>query len=162
MTRLSIRSIHCVCVFACVRSFMHACVRVCTRVCWCVAGMCFRLDSKQAFHTLAMLSNEHRSGWDCGYVKCNKPSFLFSIFRPRLGVILHRVVGVGLIYFVLASIEGCTRALQPRNSSQNQVGTQPSSFAVHHPQVPYASSSVSVGLLMFANLFLLPFSTLSI
>lgn len=45
----------------------------------------------------------------------------FGIVKPRLGVILHRVVGVGLIYFVLASIEGCTRALQPRNSSQNQL-----------------------------------------
>lgn len=46
-------------------------------------------------------------------------------FRPRLGIVLHRVVGVGLIYFVLASIEGCTRALQPRSSSQNQVSSQP-------------------------------------
>lgn len=44
----------------------------------------------------------------------------FGIVKPRLGVVLHRVVGVGLIYFVLASIEGCTRALQPRNGSQNQ------------------------------------------
>lgn len=52
--------------------------------------------------------------------------------RPRLGIMLHRVVGVGLIYFVLASIEGCTRALQPRNSSQNQASTQPTLFVVPH------------------------------
>lgn len=34
--------------------------------------------------------------------------------RPRLGVVLHRVVGIGLLYFVLASIEGCMRALKPK------------------------------------------------
>ncbi|KAG0720786.1 Transmembrane protein 87A [Chionoecetes opilio] len=45
----------------------------------------------------------------------------FGIVKPRLGVMLHRVVGVGIIYFVLASIEGCTRALQPRNGSPNQL-----------------------------------------
>ncbi|KAK7070884.1 Transmembrane protein 87A [Halocaridina rubra] len=45
----------------------------------------------------------------------------FGIVKPRLGVILHRVVGVGLLYFILASIEGCTRALQSRNDPQRQV-----------------------------------------
>ncbi|XP_069939583.1 transmembrane protein 87A [Cherax quadricarinatus] len=45
----------------------------------------------------------------------------FGIVKPRLGVVLHRVVGVGLLYFVLASIEGCTRALQVRIDPQRQV-----------------------------------------
>lgn len=45
----------------------------------------------------------------------------FGIVKPRLGVILHRVVGVGLLYFVLSSIEGCTRALQSRSDPQKQV-----------------------------------------
>ncbi|XP_045104457.1 transmembrane protein 87A-like [Portunus trituberculatus] len=52
----------------------------------------------------------------------------FGIVKPRLGVVLHRVVGVGLIYFVLASIEGCTRALQPRNNSQHQLASVPLSL----------------------------------
>lgn len=30
-------------------------------------------------------------------------------FRPRLGQTLHKVVGVGGLYFLLASIEGCMR-----------------------------------------------------
>ncbi|KAK3862795.1 hypothetical protein Pcinc_031373 [Petrolisthes cinctipes] len=45
----------------------------------------------------------------------------FGIVKPRLGVVLHRVVGVGLLYFILASIEGCTRALQSRVDPQRQV-----------------------------------------
>ena len=51
-------------------------------------------------------------------------SFGFGIVKPRLGQIMHRVVAVGLLYFVLASIEGCTRALQPRNHPQKQVGSR--------------------------------------
>ena len=38
--------------------------------------------------------------------------FTFPIFcRPRLGTALHRVLGVGGLYFVLAAIEGCFRSL---------------------------------------------------
>ena len=38
--------------------------------------------------------------------------FTFSIFcRPRLGTALHRVLGVGGLYFILAAIEGCFRSL---------------------------------------------------
>ena len=48
---------------------------------------------------------------------------LLLFVRPRLGVVLHRVVGVGLIYFVLGSIEACNRALQPHNGSQNQASS---------------------------------------
>ncbi|KAL7636115.1 UNVERIFIED_CONTAM: hypothetical protein RMT77_013934 [Armadillidium vulgare] len=46
-------------------------------------------------------------------------SFGFGIVKPRLGVVLHRVVGVGFLYFVLASIEGCMRALQPKAPSED-------------------------------------------
>ncbi|KAG7167472.1 Transmembrane protein 87A-like [Homarus americanus] len=45
----------------------------------------------------------------------------FGIVKPRLGIVLHRVVGVGLLYFVLGSIEGCTRALQSKFNRQKQV-----------------------------------------
>lgn len=45
----------------------------------------------------------------------------FGIVKPRLGIVLHRVVGVGLLYFILASIEGCTRALQSRIDPHRQV-----------------------------------------
>lgn len=48
-------------------------------------------------------------------------SFGFGVVKPRLGIVLHRVVGVGLLYFILASIEGCTRALQSRFDPQRQV-----------------------------------------
>lgn len=61
---------------------------------------------------------------------CGMVSICVCLDRPRLGVVLHRVVGVGLIYFVLASIEGCTRALQPRNSSQNQASGAPALISV--------------------------------
>lgn len=30
-------------------------------------------------------------------------------FRPRLGTVMHRVVGLGILYFVFASIEGVLR-----------------------------------------------------
>lgn len=42
-------------------------------------------------------------------------SYLTSCFsfycRPRLGTTLHRVLGVGALYFILATIEGCFRSL---------------------------------------------------
>ena len=38
--------------------------------------------------------------------------FTFPVFyRPRLGTALHRVLGVGGLYFILAAIEGCFRSL---------------------------------------------------
>lgn len=30
-------------------------------------------------------------------------------FRPRLGIVMHRVVGLGILYFAFASIEGVLR-----------------------------------------------------
>lgn len=45
----------------------------------------------------------------------------FGIVKPRLGMILHRVVGVGLLYFILASVEGCTRILQSRTDPHKKV-----------------------------------------
>ncbi|XP_076037637.1 transmembrane protein 87A [Oratosquilla oratoria] len=44
----------------------------------------------------------------------------FGIVKPRLGVVLHRVVGVGLLYFILASIESCMKALQPKYTTTNE------------------------------------------
>ena len=31
--------------------------------------------------------------------------------RPRLGPMLHRVLAIGALYFILASIEGCLRVV---------------------------------------------------
>lgn len=36
----------------------------------------------------------------------------FSFFRPRLGTTFHKVVGVGALFFIFASIEGCLRQLK--------------------------------------------------
>ena len=44
--------------------------------------------------------------------------------RPRLGPLLHRVMAVGFLFFMFASIEGCTRALRPKNDfSGGTLGT---------------------------------------
>lgn len=42
------------------------------------------------------------------------------IFRPRLGPMLHRVVGVGILYFVLAVAESYMRVVRPKNDPTNQ------------------------------------------
>ena len=34
------------------------------------------------------------------------------LFRPRLGETLHKVLAAGILYFTLASIEGCVRVQQ--------------------------------------------------
>ncbi|KAJ7340054.1 Transmembrane protein 87A [Desmophyllum pertusum] len=39
----------------------------------------------------------------------------FGIVKPRLGTTLHRVLGVGALYFILATVEGCFRALHPKS-----------------------------------------------
>lgn len=39
----------------------------------------------------------------------------FGIVKPRLGPTLHRVVGIGGLYFVLASIESYLRIMKPKN-----------------------------------------------
>jgi len=44
--------------------------------------------------------------------KYYKKNFDCYFDRPRLGPMLHRIVGMGVLYFVLASIEGCMRALK--------------------------------------------------
>ncbi|XP_049789057.1 transmembrane protein 87A [Schistocerca nitens] len=45
----------------------------------------------------------------------------FGIVKPRLGPMLHRVVGTGLLYFVLASIESYLRVMHQKNDRSNQV-----------------------------------------
>ncbi|XP_067009902.1 transmembrane protein 87A isoform X1 [Anabrus simplex] len=44
----------------------------------------------------------------------------FGIVKPRLGSMLHRVVFVGILYFVLASVESYLRVMHPKNAS-NQI-----------------------------------------
>ncbi|KAL9957722.1 hypothetical protein ACROYT_G034658 [Oculina patagonica] len=44
----------------------------------------------------------------------------FGIVKPRLGTTLHRVLGVGALYFILATIEGCFRALHPKSDPGRQ------------------------------------------
>uniref|UniRef100_A0A023G017 Putative lung seven transmembrane receptor n=1 Tax=Amblyomma parvum TaxID=251391 RepID=A0A023G017_AMBPA len=40
----------------------------------------------------------------------------FGIVKPRLGPMLHRVLGLGGAYFVMASLEGCLRTLKPKTT----------------------------------------------
>lgn len=39
----------------------------------------------------------------------------FGIVKPRLGPTLHRVLGVGLVYFLTASTEAYLRIMRPKN-----------------------------------------------
>jgi len=39
----------------------------------------------------------------------------FGIVKPRLGPTLHRVVGIGGLYFVIASSEAWLRIVKPKN-----------------------------------------------
>ena len=39
----------------------------------------------------------------------------FGIVKPRLGPTLHRVVGIGGLYFVLAGTEAYLRIMKPKN-----------------------------------------------
>jgi len=39
----------------------------------------------------------------------------FGIVKPRLGQTLHRIVGIGLLYFVIASTEAVLRVIKPKN-----------------------------------------------
>ena len=43
----------------------------------------------------------------------------FGIVKPRLGPTLHRVVGIGCLYFVLASIEAYLRIMKPKNDTSS-------------------------------------------
>ena len=44
----------------------------------------------------------------------------FGIVKPRLGPTLHRVVGIGGLYFVLATVESVLRVLHPKNDPSNK------------------------------------------
>ncbi|KFM80066.1 Transmembrane protein 87A, partial [Stegodyphus mimosarum] len=44
----------------------------------------------------------------------------FGIVKPRLGPLLHRIIGVGALYFCLGTIEGCLRVLKPKTDPGNQ------------------------------------------
>nr|CAD7455748.1 unnamed protein product [Timema tahoe] len=45
----------------------------------------------------------------------------FGIVKPRLGPMLHRVVGTGGLYFILASVESYLRVMHPKNDPSNQI-----------------------------------------
>ncbi|KAG8198607.1 hypothetical protein JTE90_026504 [Oedothorax gibbosus] len=44
----------------------------------------------------------------------------FGIVKPRLGPTLHRIIGVGALYFCLGTLEGCLRVLKPKTDPGNQ------------------------------------------
>eukprot|EP00112_Aurelia_sp_Birch-Aquarium-sp1_P026028 Seg898.6 transcript_id=Seg898.6/GoldUCD/mRNA.D3Y31 product="Transmembrane protein 87A" protein_id=Seg898.6/GoldUCD/D3Y31 len=44
----------------------------------------------------------------------------FGIVKPRLGSALPKILACGLLFFILASIEGCFRALSPKASPSRQ------------------------------------------
>lgn len=66
-----------------------------------------------------------------GWVSCAKRTLArmlviivslgFGIVKPRLGPMLHRVVGTGLLYFVLASVESYMKATNRQSDPQNQI-----------------------------------------
>lgn len=41
--------------------------------------------------------------------------------RPRLGPMLHRVVGTGALYFVLACVEGYLRVMHTKSDLPSQI-----------------------------------------
>ena len=43
----------------------------------------------------------------------------FGIVKPRLGPALHRVLGTGLVYFVVASTEAYFRTQKPKNDTSS-------------------------------------------
>lgn len=45
----------------------------------------------------------------------------FGIVKPRLGPMLHRVVGTGALYFVLACVESYLRVMHTKNDPSNQI-----------------------------------------
>ncbi|KAL0267330.1 UNVERIFIED_CONTAM: hypothetical protein PYX00_009627 [Menopon gallinae] len=45
----------------------------------------------------------------------------FGIVKPRLGSMLHRLVGTGAIYFILAVVESYIRVMHPENDPSNQL-----------------------------------------
>uniref|UniRef100_A0A1B0DBD0 GOST seven transmembrane domain-containing protein n=2 Tax=Phlebotomus papatasi TaxID=29031 RepID=A0A1B0DBD0_PHLPP len=45
----------------------------------------------------------------------------FGIVKPRLGPMLHRVVGTGALYFILACVESYLRVVQTTNDRGNQI-----------------------------------------
>eukprot|EP00794_Sanderia_malayensis_P017406 gene17406-19149_t len=44
----------------------------------------------------------------------------FGIVKPRLGAALPKVLAAGLLFFILASVEGCLRALSPKAAPSKQ------------------------------------------
>ena len=51
------------------------------------------------------------------FFHCFHCFFIVSIDRPRLGADQNKVVGVGVLFFVLSSIEGCMRVSKVNDDS---------------------------------------------
>ncbi|XP_052827589.1 transmembrane protein 87A [Octopus bimaculoides] len=45
----------------------------------------------------------------------------FGIVKPRLGLTFHKVLCVGILYFILASIESCLRALKSKSDQSKEL-----------------------------------------
>ncbi|GAB1601488.1 transmembrane protein 87A-like [Argonauta hians] len=45
----------------------------------------------------------------------------FGIVKPRLGLTFHKVLCVGMLYFILASIESCLRALKSKTDQSKEL-----------------------------------------
>lgn len=73
--------------------------------------------------------------------------FFFVLYcRPRLGTTLHRVLGVGALYFILATVEGCFRSLHVSLSSVSRWWTVLSaSWAVYYTCSPVMSLMFPAG-----------------
>lgn len=48
-------------------------------------------------------------------------SYAIDYYRPRLGPMLHRVVGTGGLYFILAAVESYLRVMHIKNDPSNQI-----------------------------------------
>ena len=68
---------------------------------------------------------------------CLSLSLSFSLPRPRLGALLHRVVGVGLLYLIFSVVEGILRvnsvSLVSLLSDQHAISSIPPKYIVHLP-----------------------------
>lgn len=67
----------------------------------------------------------------------------FGIVKPRLGPMLHRVVGIGGIYFLLCSLEAFLRVMRPKNDP---------SKTLMLAEVPLAILDTAICWWIFSNL----------
>lgn len=97
---------------------------------WCVGTGC-RSSRRMGFmcethfspyvgdHCLAWFRNRQVSNCFASILK--RLTIRNKIFRPRLGPMLHRVVGTGTLYFVLACVESYLRVMHAKNDPSNRI-----------------------------------------